>query len=98
MTVIPTNDCKGPYLKLDQDAQIDHRTICAGGGVADTCGGDSGGPLLALKNESWALVGVTSYGVGCGSESFPGVYFSTAKYTRWIYNKIRAIDVIRGKQ
>ncbi len=32
---------------------------------------------------------MTSYGVGCGNERFPGVYFRTAKFAKWIYNNIR---------
>jgi hypothetical protein len=58
--------------------------ICAGvpqGGV-DTCSGDSGGPIAAaltsptqLTNPAaWRLVGVTSWGSGCGNADFPGVY------------------------
>jgi hypothetical protein len=57
--------------------------LCARGpSGADTCLGDSGGPIAyrmgtsgQLENPSaWRLVGVTSWGTGCGSPSFPGVY------------------------
>ncbi|CAK6950811.1 granzyme A-like [Scomber scombrus] len=58
--------------------------ICAGyvgNKPADTCQGDSGGPLLC--NE--ALVGVTSFGKGCGQEKFPGVYaFLSKEQLNWI--------------
>ena len=57
--------------------------FCARGTTgADTCLGDSGGPIAyrmgsagQLDNPSaWRLVGVTSWGTGCGNAEFPGVY------------------------
>ncbi len=87
--MIPTRECRAPYQDLDPDSVINRRVICAGGDRADACTGDSGGPLMALRRGGWTLVGVTSYGVGCANQRFPGVYFSVAKYARWIYNKIR---------
>jgi trypsin len=55
------------------------------GPVGDTCQGDSGGPITAsltsdteptqpANPDAWALVGVTSWGTGCGNPAFPGVY------------------------
>ena len=44
--------------------------ICAGrnGGNKDTCQGDSGGPLVSKGTDGrWYLVGITSYGYGCGN-------------------------------
>jgi trypsin len=42
------------------------------GTAADTCAGDSGGPLL--DESGTELVGVTSWGLSCGSPEHPGVY------------------------
>ena len=36
--------------------------ICADGMNKNTCGGDSGGPLLANINGKFTLVGITSWG------------------------------------
>jgi trypsin len=55
--------------------------VCAGfleGGV-DTCGGDSGGPVvvpadLAPDVQGFRLVGDTSWGLGCAFPENPGVY------------------------
>ncbi|XP_032810651.2 chymotrypsinogen A-like [Petromyzon marinus] len=57
---------------------------------ADTCQGDSGGPLVRLAGEAepapgrWVLEGITSFGRGCGSRVFLGVYARVAAFTQWI--------------
>ncbi|KXN66278.1 trypsin-like serine protease [Conidiobolus coronatus NRRL 28638] len=50
--------------------------ICAGyaRGLQDTCQGDSGGPLILNRNGQHILVGATSFGFGCATPAFPGVY------------------------
>ncbi len=54
--------------------------ICATAPTADSCDGDSGGPLL-LNGE---LYGIVSWGTGCGNPSQPGVYTRVASYKDWI--------------
>ena len=60
--------------------------ICAGGGKVDSCQGDSGGPLIVNIERKLTLVGVTSWGYGCGIEGSPGVYTKVANYIDWIEN------------
>jgi hypothetical protein len=65
------------------DGAFDPSTmVCAGypaGGV-DTCAGDSGGPLLAVRPEgTFRLVGATSFGNGCAQPGYPGVYARVAE-------------------
>jgi len=49
--------------------------VCAGGGAMDTCGGDSGGPLMVGDGAFLVLAGITSWGADpCGNPSLPGVY------------------------
>lgn len=51
--------------------------------VGDTCQGDSGGPLQIIEDDKFQLVGVTSFGNGCGSKT-PSVYTRVARYIEWI--------------
>uniref|UniRef100_F7C2Y2 Transmembrane protease serine 4-like n=1 Tax=Monodelphis domestica TaxID=13616 RepID=F7C2Y2_MONDO len=61
--------------------------LCAGSpdGFLDTCQGDSGGPLMYYK-EKWQIVGIVSWGIGCGKPNFPGVYTRVNFFLNWIYN------------
>lgn len=61
--------------------------MCAGvyeGGKA-TCQGDSGGPLV---DENGVQVGVVSWGEGCGSVDFPGVYSRVSSVQDWIQDQV----------
>ncbi|XP_004688887.2 PREDICTED: transmembrane protease serine 4 [Condylura cristata] len=67
--------------------EVTEKMLCAGhleGGV-DTCQGDSGGPLMYHSNQ-WQVVGIVSWGHGCGGPSTPGVYTKVTSYLNWIYS------------
>eukprot|EP00070_Physeter_catodon_P001007 XP_007101884.2 transmembrane protease serine 4 isoform X2 [Physeter catodon] len=67
--------------------EVNEKMLCAGileGGV-DTCQGDSGGPLM-YRSDRWQVVGIVSWGHGCGELRTPGVYTKTTAYLNWIYN------------
>uniref|UniRef100_A0A8C7AJB8 Transmembrane serine protease 4 n=1 Tax=Neovison vison TaxID=452646 RepID=A0A8C7AJB8_NEOVI len=67
--------------------EVTEQMLCAGileGGV-DTCQGDSGGPLM-YHSDQWQVVGIVSWGHGCGGPSTPGVYTKVTAYLNWIYN------------
>ncbi|XP_013144094.1 PREDICTED: serine protease persephone-like isoform X2 [Papilio polytes] len=72
--------------------------ICAGDskGVTDSCQGDSGGPLQGLTDTDghYRIVGVTSFGSGCGS-AVPGVYTRIYKYLHWIESLVWPSDLAR---
>ena len=53
----------------------------------DTCQGDSGSPLIVSGSnygDQDIQVGVTSWGIGCISKTFPGVYSRVSTQYEWI--------------
>lgn len=64
--------------------------LCAGiiGQKLDACEGDSGGPMVTLYKDTWFLVGLVSWGEGCGDLDKLGVYTKVSNYIDWI-NKVR---------
>ncbi|CAG9138791.1 unnamed protein product, partial [Plutella xylostella] len=52
--------------------------------------GDSGGPLTVERGDKrYELVGVVSWGIGCGRVGYPGVYTRVTKYLYWIRHNAR---------
>uniref|UniRef100_A0A803TEQ2 Transmembrane serine protease 4 n=1 Tax=Anolis carolinensis TaxID=28377 RepID=A0A803TEQ2_ANOCA len=77
--------------------EVTDRMLCAGHpeGKADTCQGDSGGPLMREWRGQWHLLGVVSWGRGCGSPGAPGVYTKVQAYLGWIH-AILGVSMARG--
>ncbi|XP_015687301.1 plasma kallikrein [Protobothrops mucrosquamatus] len=80
--LIPNAECQSQYL----EHTITDTMLCAGypGGGKDACQGDSGGPLSCKFENSWYVVGITSWGEGCARPGQPGVYTNVVKFVDWI--------------
>ncbi|XP_041644035.1 tissue-type plasminogen activator isoform X2 [Cheilinus undulatus] len=74
---------------------ITSNMLCAGDtrNRDDACKGDSGGPLVCRNNDKMTLMGVISWGDGCGQRDKPGVYTRVTNYIDWINGKIKANPV-----
>lgn len=72
---ITTDDfCVAAYPVSDPNPFVIASMLCAGDGVQDTCTGDSGGPLMVPRVDTFVLAGVTSFGFQCGDAARSGVY------------------------
>ncbi|XP_063535594.1 uncharacterized protein LOC134745481 [Cydia strobilella] len=71
--------------RLGYNYELNPGFLCAGGEEGkDACKGDGGGPLVCEHGGTWQLVGVVSWGIGCGQPGVPGVYVKVAHYLDWI--------------
>jgi len=87
--VVDLNTCSRAYSQV-QRVDIGSKQVCAGRGSTDTCTGDSGGPMMVPdRSGSWSVVGITSFGVECAREDFPGVYTRVSEYLQWIRSNTR---------
>lgn len=77
---------------------IEGDMICAGGEPAvGTCFGDSGGPLVWSHEGQEQLIGVVSWGVGCGLADRYDVFASVASYKESILALMQGrADVLSG--
>nr|XP_020639843.1 transmembrane protease serine 12-like isoform X3 [Pogona vitticeps] len=88
LAVCNSHDWYGGKIKDDM--------LCAGtesGGI-DSCQGDSGGPLMCYFPDAtkYYLIGITSFGFGCGRPKLPGIYVRTAHYRSWINSQAILFD------
>ncbi len=77
--IVSIKSCRDAYRSL---GQIPDGQICAGieKGGKDSCQGDSGGPFVV----NGKLVGIVSWGKGCATPHYPGVYTEVSHYREWI--------------
>ncbi|NWY61277.1 GRAA protein, partial [Chionis minor] len=86
ITVISRQTCNDHY---NNKPVITDNMICAGAknGGKDSCGGDSGGPLICNN----VMTGITAFGKKnkCGAVDAPGIYTRlTKQYLQWIRKTI----------
>ncbi|GGW67091.1 S1 family peptidase [Streptomyces griseoloalbus] len=78
--VQPDAVCESAYPGGSEGTYRAETMLCAGeaAGGRDACQGDSGGPLVAQGR----LIGLVSWGAGCGWAGSPGVYTRVSKILR----------------
>jgi secreted trypsin-like serine protease len=82
MPLVPQNTCK-----TSTQFKVTGNMFCAGYAqeiVGDACKGDSGGPFVAQHDTKWHLLGVVSWGEGCGRSGKYGFYTKVSNYLNWI--------------
>ncbi|XP_064470247.1 serine proteinase stubble-like [Ornithodoros turicata] len=87
--LIGHRECSRRFHNAGHKESLTERVFCAGylRGGKDACQGDSGGPLVAQGNDGrWRLVGIVSWGIGCGRRGLPGVFTKISTYVPWIKN------------
>ncbi|XP_054662843.1 transmembrane protease serine 12 [Grus americana] len=87
--IIPSSVCNSSDA---YGGLVNTNMICAGSrsGGTDTCQGDSGGPLACYhpSTNKYYLIGIASFGLGCGRPNFPGIYVRLSQYRRWIKSEL----------
>jgi len=81
----------GECRQLGENFQVKTFQLCAGGEAGkDSCQGDSGGPLVVKDKttQMFSVVGVVSYGYGCGRRGMPGVYTRVNYFLSWILSNM----------
>jgi secreted trypsin-like serine protease len=78
--VLPDAQCERAYPGSVDGTYAADSMVCAGEteGGRDACQGDSGGPLVAQGK----LIGLVSWGSGCGRAGSPGVYTRVSEVVR----------------
>uniref|UniRef100_A0A4Q8KDK1 U38-Sparatoxin-Hju1a_1 n=1 Tax=Heteropoda jugulans TaxID=1358901 RepID=A0A4Q8KDK1_9ARAC len=83
--IIPRDLCNEIYMDAGHDeGSVTESMICAGMTNKDSCQGDSGGPLFQTKDSVPTLIGIVSWGEGCGYEYTPGIYTKVSSFINWI--------------
>ncbi|KAI5721064.1 hypothetical protein M8J77_015477 [Diaphorina citri] len=85
--VVSHHQCQAQLqqTRLGYDFKLHPGNVCAGGEEGkDACKGDGGGPLVCERGGTFQVVGLVSWGIGCGQYGVPGVYVKVAYYLDWI--------------
>uniref|UniRef100_A0A8C8E9E7 Peptidase S1 domain-containing protein n=1 Tax=Otus sunia TaxID=257818 RepID=A0A8C8E9E7_9STRI len=91
--ILVFDTCQSYYINLP--SRVTQRMICAGFPLEEDSfvlvQGDSGGPLVCPSEDNsgfYTLHGITSWGLGCGGKSYPGVYTNVGVFVDWINTNV----------
>ncbi|NXN18424.1 OVCH2 protein, partial [Indicator maculatus] len=100
--ILVPDTCQSYYINLP--SKVTQRMICAGFPLEDgkdSCTGDSGGPLVCASEDNlgfYTLHGITSWGLGCGKKSYPGVYTNISAFVDWIKQSVNSSGMYERKK
>ncbi|XP_068004028.1 ovochymase-2 isoform X2 [Melanerpes formicivorus] len=95
--ILVLDTCQSYYINLP--SKVTQKMICAGFPLEDgkdSCAGDSGGPLVCPSEDNlgfYTLHGITSWGLGCGKKSYPGVYTNVGAFVDWLKQSVNSSDL-----
>jgi secreted trypsin-like serine protease len=93
MPIVEIERCIVGYNKA---GPVGFNQMCVGGKMGqDSCGGDSGGPLMKVDIDGplgprYYIIGIVSFGPKlCGETNLPGVYTKLSSYMGWVMDHMR---------
>ena len=98
VNLVKTSTCEKwlSYQAQDNQRNVGENSFCAGveNGGQDACINDSGGPLVYRDpiTGRFSLIGIISWGIGCGQEMSPGVYVRVSRFFNWIAEKMSEFE------
>ncbi|XP_050079642.1 phenoloxidase-activating factor 2-like [Anopheles maculipalpis] len=102
LNVVANTTCQTLYRLADRNSYFKlHRSfMCAeAAAVQDTCDKDGGTPMACPREDgSYALIGITSWGLECGRTDAPGVYVDVPKFACWINNTIAGYEEFHAEE
>ncbi|XP_049291958.1 CLIP domain-containing serine protease 14D-like [Anopheles funestus] len=97
LNVVPQAECED-YLKRQKrfNASMIYSVMCTNSEIAgqDVCEGDSGAPMLQLREKQYFVVGVVSFGPKCGANIAPGISLRVSEYIGWILLNMKRSELL----
>lgn len=93
--VLSLDTCRKKDIYGEKHQQILDSMLCAGylKGGRDSCGGDSGGPLICERGGRLEVAGIVSWGDGCAKKNRPGIYTRVSSFLPWIKEIVLEMDM-----
>jgi len=74
---------------LYDPGMITSNMICARRSGKNSCQGDSGGPLMTKEGNSYSVIGVVSWAIGCAKNDAPGVFSRVTEQLSWVQGRVQ---------
>ncbi|XP_032216471.1 probable threonine protease PRSS50 [Mustela erminea] len=93
VTILNSKDCDKLYHKTSKVPSlvrvVDSQMVCAEDlNRENFCYEISGEPLACSVDTTWYLVGLVTWGPGCGRSETPPIYLQVTAYQHWIWERV----------